>query len=101
MSKLIIGSESEFKEKVLEAKTPVLVDFFADWCGPCRMLAPLVEEMADEGVSIYKVNVDELSDVAAQYGITSIPCVIAFEGGSEKNRIVGLAEKEEIVGMIS
>ncbi|MDE6591969.1 MAG: thioredoxin [Oscillospiraceae bacterium] len=101
MSKLILNDENEFNEKVLNSGDTVLVDFFAYWCGPCQMLAPLMEEIAEEGHKVYKVNVDEASALAEKYGIVSIPCVIAFEGGKEKDRIVGVCEKEELIGMVS
>lgn len=101
VSKLILNDENEFSEKVINAGSPVLVDFFADWCGPCKMLGPLIEEIAEEGINVYKVNVDDIPALAERYGVTSIPCVIAFEGGNEKDRIVGLCEKDEIMGMVS
>ena len=88
-----INSE-EFKKEVLTSKDIVLVDFYADWCGPCKMIAPILEEMED--ASIYKINVDEEQDLAMQYGIMSIPCLISFKDGKEYKRSVGLVEKETI-----
>lgn len=92
-----LNSES-FKE-VLESKEIVLVDFYADWCGPCKMLGPIMESIAEE-VKVYKVNVDESSDLAEQYGIMSIPCVIAFKDGKDVSRSIGLKSKEEILEMV-
>ena len=88
-----INSE-EFKKEVLTSKDIVLVDFYADWCGPCKMIAPILEEIED--ASIYKINVDEEQDLAMQYGIMSIPCLISFKDGKEYKRSVGLVEKETI-----
>ena len=88
-----INSE-EFEKEVLTSKNIVLVDFYADWCGPCKMIAPILEEMED--ASIYKINVDEEQDLAMQYGIMSIPCLISFKDGKEYKRSVGLVEKETI-----
>ena len=88
-----INSE-EFEKEVLTSKDIVLVDFYADWCGPCKMIAPILEEMED--ASIYKINVDEEQDLAMQYGIMSIPCLISFKDGKEYKRSVGLVEKETI-----
>lgn len=92
-------NSDEFKKEVLESKEVVIVDFYADWCGPCRMLAPILEEI--EGVNIYKVNVDENSDLAIQYGIMSIPCLISFKDGKEYKKSIGLVEKEKILELIS
>ena len=92
-----INSE-EFNENVLESKEPVLVDFYADWCGPCRMLAPILEEIED--INIYKINVDEASDLAMQYRIMSIPCVISFKDGKEYKRSIGLTDKESLIDLI-
>lgn len=84
----------EIKDKI------VLVDFWASWCGPCRALGPIMEEIANEGVNVYKVNVDDNEKLAKQYGIMSIPCVIAFKNGEEINRSVGLKSKSEIIDLI-
>jgi thioredoxin 1 len=90
---LPIGSAAEFEEQVLKADKPVLVDFYADWCGPCRMLAPTIEKLADQyqgRALVYKVNVDRLSALAGRYGIQSIPAVLFFQDGKEVQRLVGL-----------
>ena len=97
MSREISGNE--FKNEVLTSKDPVLVDFYADWCGPCKMLAPTMDEIS-ESHKVYKVNVDQEEDLAYQYGIMSIPCVIAFKDGKELKRSVGLVDKETILEMI-
>ena len=90
---------SDTFNEVLNEKEVVLVDFYADWCGPCKMLSPIMEEISTE-VKVYKVNVDEASDLAAQYGIMSIPCVIAFKDGKDVARSVGLKSKSEILEMV-
>ena len=94
----IINSD-EFKKEVLESKEPVLVDFYADWCGPCKMLGPIMDEISKEH-KVFKVNTDEEQDLAMEYGIMSIPCVIAFKDGKEINRSVGLADKDTILDLI-
>jgi thioredoxin 1 len=88
-----ITTAQEFESIVLKADKPVLVDFYADWCGPCRMLAPTIEKLAQqyEGRAVVaKVNVDNLSAVAGQYGIQGIPAVLVFQKGKEVQRLVGL-----------
>ena len=92
-------NDQEFKSKVLEAPGPVLVDFFAEWCGPCHALAPSIEEIAKEmadRLTVVKLNVDEAPDAASSYGVTSIPTLILFKGGREAWRRVGAAPKRTI-----
>ena len=91
--------EKDFKKEVLEAKEPVLVDFYADWCGPCRMLGPIMEEVS-ETYKVVKINTDDAQDLSMEYGIMSIPCVILFKDGKEVKRSVGLRTKEEILKMV-
>jgi thioredoxin 1 len=91
--------EKEFQKEVLEAKEPVFVDFYADWCGPCRMLGPIMEEIS-ETHKVFKVNTDEAMNLAMEYGIMSIPCVILFKDGKEVNRSVGLKSKDDILGLL-
>ena len=91
-------NKDEFESTVLTSKEVVIVDFYADWCGPCRMLAPILEEMED--VNIYKINVDDEQELAMQYGIMSIPCLIAFKDGKEYKRSVGLVDKKTIDSLI-
>ena len=86
----------DFKEKVLSSEDVVLVDFYADWCGPCRMLSPIMDEISKDH-KVYKVNVDENEDLAREYGIMSIPCVIAFKDGKEYKKSIGLADKDTIL----
>ena len=88
----------EFNKILEESEDIFIVDFYADWCGPCRMLAPRLEEI---DATIYKINVDENSDLAIQYGIMSIPCLISFKDGKEYKRSIGLVEKEDILELLS
>lgn len=83
-----------FKEEVFESEKPVLVDFWATWCGPCRRQAPIVEELAEEGYAVGKVDVDAQPALAQQYRIMSIPTLLVFKGGQEVKRFVGLTSKE-------
>lgn len=88
-----------FKEKVTEAKGTVLVDFFATWCGPCKMIAPAVEQLAEEyagKAAVYKLDVDETQDIAMQYGIMSIPTLVFFKDGQEAERIRGALSAAEL-----
>ena len=97
MSKQINGEE--FQKLVIDSKETVLVDLYADWCGPCKMLAPIMDEISEEH-TVYKVNVDNESEIAQQFGIMSIPCVIAFKDGKEASRSVGFTDKESLLEMI-
>ena len=94
--------ESEFESVVLKEKGKILVDFYANWCGPCKMLRPILEEIASSrsDKKIISIDVDVAEDLAREYGIISIPCVILFEDGKEVNRSVGLKSKSEIEGML-
>lgn len=102
MSKILITSYEDFKEKVINSDIPVLVDFFADWCGPCKRLAPMMEEMAEnaDGYNVFKVNVEELPELAEEYGVSSIPTIIAFKDGKDIERHVGLADKKTLIGLL-
>ena len=97
MSKII--DTKEFNEVVLTSKEKVLVDFYADWCGPCRMLGPILDEISKDH-TVYKVNVDNEPELAQNYGIMSIPCMIIFKDGKEVNRLVGLRSKSDILELL-
>ena len=95
----VIESIKEFDEAIKGDK--VLVDFYADWCGPCKMISPILEQVEkEEDVTIVKVNVDELQDLAMQYGVMTIPNLKLFEKGKIKNENVGLMSKEEVKNFI-
>jgi thioredoxin 1 len=96
------ADETNFGELVLESEVPVLVDFYADWCGPCRMIAPVLEELAREttDVKIVKVNVDQGPQLAARYGVNSIPTLKVFEDGKVVAEHVGLANKARLKALL-
>lgn len=85
-----------FEEEVLKSEKPVLVDFWATWCGPCMRQAPIVEELAAEGYSVGKVDVDQQPELAGRYGVMSIPTLVVFKGGKEVQRLVGLTAKSDL-----
>lgn len=99
MSKEIILTDANFKSEVLESKVPVLVDFWASWCGPCRMVGPIVEEIADEydgKARVGKVNTEENATITGEYGIISIPTLIFFKDGKPVDQIIGAVPKDAI-----
>ena len=100
--KIVEVNNNNFEEEVINSEKPVLVDFYANWCGPCKMLRPVLEELAEE-VNEYKIvsiNVDEENDLAMKYEISSIPCLIAFKNGVDVDRSVGLVSKNHIKNLM-
>ena len=100
---LIEFTDDNFDAEVLKSDLPVLVDFWAEWCGPCKMIAPIVEEIAGDyagKVKVGKVNVDINNQVAMQYGIRGIPALLVFKGGSVANQIVGAVPKNNITQIL-
>ncbi len=101
MAEIIITAQN-FEQEVLQSDKPVLVDFWASWCGPCRMLAPVIEEIAQEYaevIKVGKVNVDEEPELAGKYSISSIPTVILFENGKAEKTSLGFVPKQELLDM--
>ena len=102
MTELKITSEN-FEREVLQSEKPVLIDFWASWCGPCRMLSPSISEIAEEykdKVKVGKVNVDEEGELAAMFRVSSIPLLVVMKNGKVVNSAVGVRPKSQIVGMI-
>ena len=100
---MTVLTNDNFENEVKNAATPVLVDFWADWCGPCRMLSPVVEKLADQyagKVKFGKVNVDEQPQLAMSYGVQSIPTLVLFKDGQAVNSSVGVVPKEQIENML-
>ena len=96
-------TSADWQEKVLNATEPVLIDFYATWCGPCKMMAPVIEEVAAEkaGVaSVYQIDIDENPDIAQRYGVMSIPTFIAFKGGQPAAKTLGAQPKAQILALL-
>ena len=100
MSVITITKEN-FNEEVINSAKPVLLDFWASWCGPCRMVSPIVDEIADEraDVKVGKVNVDDEPELASKFGVMSIPTLVVMENGKIKNQVVGARPKNQIEAM--
>jgi thioredoxin 1 len=100
---VVHADEKTFRKEVLDAEVPVLVDFYADWCGPCRLLGPVLEELAQEtpGAKIVKVNVDESPQLAGEYGVSSIPNLLVFRDGRIVDQQVGLASKKQLRALLA
>ena len=95
-------TKSNFEEEVTKSVKPVLIDFWASWCGPCRMLSPVVDEIADErsDIRVGKVNVDDEPELASRFGVMSIPTLVVMVGGQVRSQSVGVVPKEKILSML-
>ena len=96
-------NDTSFKSEVTDSPIPVLVDFWAPWCGPCKMIAPVLEEIAQEydgKAKIVKINIDDNQDTPAQFGVRSIPTLILFKNGNEVEKIIGAQSKDKLKAMI-
>lgn len=104
MSEVPAVTDTTFKDEVLDSAAPVLVDFWAPWCGPCRMVAPVVEEIAEQfkdTVKVVKLNTDENPNIASQYGIRSIPTLMIFKGGQKVDMVVGAVPKTTLANTLN
>ena len=95
-------NQNNFREEVINSDRPVLIDFWAPWCGPCRMVVPIVEQIAEEreDIKVVKINVDEEPDLASQFRVMSIPTLVVFKNGAIVNQAVGARSKEAILAML-
>ena len=104
MANVSMVADADFKSEVLDSASPVLVDFYATWCGPCKMLSPIVEEVSKDysgKLKVVKVDVDQAPETAAQFGIMSVPTLIFFKAGKEQQRLVGAVPKDTLVKNVS
>lgn len=95
---------ANFSDKVGNSDKPVIIDFYADWCGPCKMIAPILDEIAEEysdKVDVYKINVDENPELASKYSVMSIPNVISFKNGNIYKRVLGAVPKDDLLDLIN
>lgn len=95
-------TKANFEQEVLKSEKPVLIDFWAAWCGPCRMVSPVVDEIAEEhdDIKVGKINVDEEQELAIQFGVMSIPTLIVFKNGKESGKLIGAHPKQNIVALL-
>ena len=96
-------TDENFKERVINSELPVLIDFWAPWCGPCRMIAPMVEQLAAQyqgKLNVVKINTDEASDTASQYNISAIPTLIIIKDGEVMEQVIGVRSREELANLI-
>ena len=95
-------TKDNFEEEVLKSDKKVLADFNADWCGPCKMLRPIIDEIAEEkeNIKVVSINIDNEDELAEKYNVSSIPCLVVFENGNETRRSVGFIQKDEIENII-
>lgn len=103
MSANLAVSSTEFDQQVLQSEVPVLVDFWAEWCGPCKAIGPSIEELAQEysgRAKVFKVDVDANGDIAERYGIMSIPALLVFKGGKVVDQMIGAAPKANIQALL-
>ena len=100
--KVIDVNKDNFEKEVLNSDKKVLVDFNADWCGPCKMIKPMIEEIAesDDEIKVVSINIDDEDELSEKYNVSSIPCLIIFDKGKEIKRNVGLISKDDIEGLI-
>lgn len=102
MANTISVTDANFEQEVLKSEKPVVVDFWAEWCGPCRMVGPVIEEIASENddVKVCKLDVDNNQGTAANYGVMSIPTIILFENGEVKKQVTGYMPKEQLLAQL-
>ena len=99
---IIKVNSQNFEEEVIKSEKLVLIDFYADWCGPCKMLSPIIDEIAEENseIKVVKVNADDSQDLAMKYQVMSIPTLVVIKNGEEVNRSVGLIDKSQVANLI-